>query len=73
MVISKSNLGANVQRQRERKSRSRYWLAKQSGVSCGTIRSLENGSIYPRVDTLIYIAEVLGCTTDELTEEKANG
>lgn len=73
MVISKSALGANVQRQRERKDRSRYWLAKQSGVSCGTIRSLENGSIYPRVDTLICIAEALGCTVGELTEEKANG
>lgn len=73
MVISKFALGANVQRQRERKGRSRYWLAKQSGVSCGTIRSLENGSIYPRVDTLICIAEALGCTVGELTEEKANG
>ena len=73
MVISKSNLGANIQRQRERKDRSRYWLTKQSGVSCGTIRSLENGSTYPRVDTLICIAEALGCTVGELTEEKANG
>lgn len=73
MVISKFDLGANIQRQRERKERSRYWLAKQSGVSCGTIRSLENGSIYPRVDTMICIAEALGCTTAELTEEKENG
>ena len=73
MVISKSALGANVQQWRERKRRSRYWLAKKSGVSCGTIRSLENGSIYPRVDTLICIAEALGCTTDELTKENENG
>nr|DAI48715.1 MAG TPA: helix-turn-helix domain protein [Caudoviricetes sp.] len=73
MVISKFALGANVQRQRERKGRSRYWLAKQSGVSCGTIRSLENGRIYPRIDTLICVAESLGCTVGELTEETANG
>ena len=68
-IISKTSLGGRVRRAREENGYTRYRLMKLTGVSHGTIESIENGQAYPRIDTLLLIAGALGCTVGELTEE----
>lgn len=69
-MISKAELGERVRKLREKRGYSRYRVMHLSGVSHGTIDSIENGQVYPRVDTLLCIAEALDCTISELTEER---
>lgn len=45
-------------------------LAKQLGVSRTTITMWENGLSKPRLDTLIHLAKILGCTLDEFLNNK---
>lgn len=42
-------------------------LAKRADVPQSVVSDLENGkTIYPRLDTAMALAKVLGCTIDEL-------
>lgn len=47
-------------------------LAKRADVPQSVVSDLENGkTIYPRLDTAMALAKVLGCTIDELFAAKA--
>lgn len=47
-------------------------LAKRAGVPQSVVSDLENGkTIYPRLDTAMALARVLGCTVDDLFAAKA--
>lgn len=61
------NFGARLKRLRENKNLSVPQLAQRAGVGKVTIWELECQKVrYPRVDTLILLADTLGVTLDEL-------
>ena len=41
-------------------------LADRLGVSRSTLAMWETGKSYPRVEVLIKLSEIFGCTIDEL-------
>ena len=42
-------------------------LARRAGVPQSVVSDLENGkTLYPRLDTAMALAKVLGCTIDDL-------
>lgn len=54
---------------RERKQMSQHELAKAVGVSQGAISQWETGESNPRAEMLPKLANILGCTIDELMRE----
>lgn len=51
---------------------SQFELADKLGVSQQAVAKWENGSCLPRAELLPRLAEILGCTVDELlTKEKS--
>ncbi|MNI98377.1 helix-turn-helix protein [compost metagenome] len=56
----------NVDRLLEHKGWTRYRLSKESGVTMSLIYSLGNKESGPSADTLVKIADAIGCTVDEL-------
>ena len=60
---------------REKRSLTQTDIAKQLGVTQGAVSQWENGTVKPRADLLPKLADVLGCTVDELlrtSEQKQN-
>jgi len=49
-----------------RMGKSKYWLAKVSGIQAPYITKLCHSKIDPRLSTLRLIAKALSCTIDEL-------
>ena len=43
-------------------------LAEAVNVSRSAVASWENGAAYPRVEILIKLSEIFGCTLDELVK-----
>ena len=41
-------------------------LADKLGVAQPTVSAWENGDGYPRVEKLMQLAQILGCTVDDL-------
>lgn len=60
---------------REKRKITQEELAKNLSVTQGAISQWENGLSFPKTELLPRIAELLGCTVDELlsgeTEDKA--
>lgn len=52
--------------QREKRGLTQDDLAKRSGVDRSTVAKWESSGGYPRCEKLPKLAEILGCTIDEL-------
>ena len=59
-------LGLELRRIREEKGLTVEELAKKSGISATTIRSVERGTQEVREDTIARLAKPLGLTFDEV-------
>lgn len=51
---------------RKDRKMSQQELAESSGIAANSIVRYESGSVTPNADTLCSLADVLGCTTDQL-------
>ena len=56
----------NLRRMRENAEITQVELAEKVAVSQGTLASFEAGTKIPSVATVIRIADVFGCSVDEL-------
>ena len=54
---------------REKNNISQMQLANELGISQQAINKWETGESLPRADKLLQLAEILGCTVDELLKE----
>src|SRR4051794_7616528 len=61
-----SPLGANLRRLRSARNLSQTQLAESSGLSREGYRRIEEGTVEPRADSLMRIAEALEVRLDEL-------
>lgn len=64
--FSKDAFAANLRAERARSDLSQEELASRSGVSAAAILSYENGTYVPGADKVCAIAEVLGCSPNDL-------
>ena len=62
-----------IKKIREQKTISQVELSKKVGVSQGAISQWETGQSLPRAELLPKIAEILGCTVDELLGRDERG
>lgn len=62
---------SNIQKLRERAKFTQKNLAEKLGVGQSTVAMWESGAQMPRADKLPELARILGCTIDELFEDKA--
>ena len=53
---------------RESSKMTQIDLAKKIGVKRSTVAMWEAGRIYPRVEVLIKLSDLFGCTIDELVK-----
>lgn len=69
------NMISTIKKYRERSKITQDELAKRLSITQGAISQWENGLSFPKTELLPRIAELLGCTVDELlsgeTEDKA--
>jgi transcriptional regulator with XRE-family HTH domain len=63
-------MGTMITRMRKRVGLSQVQLAKRMGVTQGAISQWESGQAKPRTDLLFKLADVLGCSVDELLKPK---
>lgn len=56
----------HVKELRKSKGLSQRELANKLGVSRTTVTMWESGGQYPRLETAVRVANVLGCTIDDL-------
>ena len=61
----------NISEAREKRSLTQTDVAKYLGVTQGAVSQWENGMAMPRVELLPKLAELLGCTVDELLRPQA--
>lgn len=66
MGYNKSVLAGNLRGFRAKKRMTQAELAVASGVNEATIFNYENGTNVPGIDKIVSIAEVLGCTPNDL-------
>lgn len=59
-------IGANIRTLRERAGMTQDDLAVKAGVTCPAVSKWERGLAYPRMDTLVLLADIFGVTTDAL-------
>lgn len=64
--------GARLKGFRQNKKLTQEALSEQVGKSAETISKLERGLIYPGVDMLIHLAEVLDTSLDALVGHESN-
>lgn len=62
----------NLQRLRAEKGLSQTELSKLIGTNRSAVGNYEQGIREPNFEILIRIANVLGCTTDELIRKRGN-
>lgn len=55
---------------REKSGMSQMQLADELGLARSTVAMWETGQAYPRTDTLLAMAELFGCTLDELVKKE---
>ncbi len=63
-------LGRNLKLLREKNNMTQQQLADSAGVTRPFITDIENDKKTAKVQTLINIANALGCTLDELVKEQ---
>lgn len=63
-------LGRNLKLLREKNNMTQQQLADSAGVTRPFITDIENDKKMAKVQTLINIANALGCTLDELVKEQ---
>lgn len=56
----------SIKKERCRCGLSQLYVAKQMNVEQAAVSQWETGKTKPRVDTLLKLAELFGCTVDEL-------
>lgn len=61
-----ARIGANIAAERKALGMQQGALAERIGVAQATMSKLENGNGVPGVETLLRIADVLGCTLTAL-------
>ena len=65
-------LAKNIKKYRQKSGMSQDKLSKLAGVTLHTITKIESGAtLDPRVETVKKIADALGCSIDELFDNKA--
>jgi len=62
-------LGLNIKAKREQKRLTQPACAELIGVERKTLLSYELGRSFPRADVLLNLAQLFGCSIDELFEE----
>ncbi len=62
-----------IQRLRVEQGMSQAILAEALGVDSSTVAKWESGGIYPRAQLLPKLAQILGCTIDELFAAAPDG
>lgn len=65
-MINRMTMGKSIEQCRESKGLTRSELAKKSGVCVQSLYYWEGDLVNPRADLLIYVADALGVTLDEL-------
>lgn len=66
MPINYENLGTRVRKQREQKNMSQAELASAAELSTQHISNIENAKSKVSLEKIVDIANVLGCSVDEL-------
>ena len=66
------NVGENIRRIREKQGMAQCDLAQKVGVSQPMICQYERGLRGPSLQTGFLIAEVLGCTVEDLMKDDAS-
>ena len=64
MVYDTKKSGKRIQQLRKTKGYTQEQFADRLGMSVPTIASIETGRKGTSIDTVLMIAEILGCTTD---------
>lgn len=64
MVYDTKKSGKRIQQLRKAKGYTQEQFADRLGMSVPTIASIETGRKGTSIDTVLMIAEILGCTTD---------
>lgn len=59
-------LSENIRKYRTVRGLSQSDLAEAIGMSSGHVSEIERGAVNPKFSTVQKIAEVLGCSTDQL-------
>lgn len=65
------SVGSNIRRIRENKGLSQVYVADQIGVTQSMLCQVERGTKNPSLQLSVEIAEVLGCTLDDLARDNA--
>ena len=68
--MDSSAIGRKMREYREKNGLYQFQLGKMLFVSEATIWKIENGERVPSLETCIKIAELLGCSLDELVSEE---
>ena len=55
-----------IKERRESSKMTQADLARAVGVKRSTVAMWESGAVYPRVEFLIKLSDLFGCTIDEL-------
>lgn len=63
-------LGENIKKLRKKNNMTQQQLADKICVTRPFITDIENDKKSPSLQNLVSIADVLGCTTDDLLKEK---
>lgn len=66
MRITKEDLGRRIRKLRRDREMSQSELAARAGMSENLIWNYEHGNYMPPADKTFALAQVLGCTVDEL-------
>jgi len=61
-----AKLGLNLKKIRTKKGISQGDIARDLGVSCGFISTIENGKTNPTLATISKLAKAVGVSVDEL-------
>ena len=65
--------GQILRQKRKEKELAQWELAEEIGVNQRTVSTWEKGQRWPTLFTAMAIADVLGCTLDELVGREAKG
>lgn len=60
----------NYAKIRDEKGLTDYKVSKATGISTSTLSEWKSGKTRPKVDKLIQIADLLGCTLDDIARGK---
>ena len=69
-MIKRGGIMINIKKIREEKGILQTELAEKLNINQSAVAAWETGKAFPRTERLREIASILGCTVDELLEEK---